>query len=934
MENFRPNIQGVMSRRPALYHVDNFSDSTKTGTLWPFYFALGDTYLVLATETGAKFYADSGLITIEAVTSTIAGTWTNQSTGSALASIIDDQIVLESGGGDYAIIEEDITIVETDTEHTLAFEVAHGPVSVRIGTTSGDDDVLLYEDLDSGVHYLTFTPSTSTVYLQIFHNDNADRFVYDTVQFLTGNDFELPLPYLEDDLEAVQLQQIKDVLYLTHEDYITRRLVRRADKSWSITIFEPDDGPFNDVNTSTITIQADDTTGEVQLTASEDLFTANDVGALFKLTGAGQNQSAQATSEDVQTGGIEVTGDGSSDRSFTIQITGDIGTVGSTTYDTTVTLQRSSGNEESYTDWRSYTTQDSESIYDANDNETWFYRLVVKSGDYDTVNGGTVDMEISFDGGTTDGIVRVVQYTDAQTVIGEVLSTLSNTEATATWARGSWTYDDGYPTALALGWGRLWFGRGNTIWSSKSDDFTSFDAGEGDETDLSITAEIGSPSDDAIRWMGFANHLVIGSASEEKVGLGNTDSDPIGPENFQILPGSEEGGALVQPVEAISSILYVHRSRTKVMQFVQDPNALSDYAYISVDLTARAVELLEGEYIVDMAVLREPERRIFVSTRSGKMFEMLFRREGELDIVAWSRVKTLGRIERMTVLPRNDRDVIYCVTRRRDGSNNWVRAIEEVGTERPVAPDEYAHLDSAIAYPLDKPQTPLEVSGTTGTITVIADDPVFDSSDVDKVIWLNGGRGTIAAYTSTTEVTVDLTTELATDDIVPGGTWGMNEPADIITGLDHLEGQTVNVFGDGVNLGSYTVASGEITLSQLVSWCLVGVQMSSRYKSLKLAYGAQKGTALTMPKAIKKLALLLFRSHPLKFGPKFERMRDVKLRQPTTNWGEPIPYFTGETEELDFDGGFDTDSRLCLSIDDAGPCTISGIIPRMDTRDR
>jgi hypothetical protein len=923
MENFRPNIQGVMSRRPALYYLDTLADEDLNGQLWPFYFAIGDTYLIDVNSEGATFYANSGKITIDEITSSIGSSWTDESEGGALASIIDDQIVLESGGGDNAIIQQSITINETDTPHTLAFQIAHGPVSVRIGTTSGDDDVLLFEELDSGTHYLTFTPTTSTVFLQFYHDDNADRFIQDTVAFLSGPEFLLPTPWLEEDLDTVQLEQIKDVLYLTAEDYITRRIIRRADKSWSITLFEPTDGPFNDTNTGTITIAADDTTGEVQLTASRDLFSATDVGILYRMTGNGQNQSAQASSEDVFTGGIEVTGEGEDTRTFNINITG--------TFVATVTLQRSSGNEESYTDWQTYTTAQSVDIYDANDNETWFYRLAVKAGDYVS---GTVSMEISNDTGATTGIVRVIQYTNATTVIAEVVKTLANTDATSNWAKGAWNFDDGYPASLALAYGRLWFGRGNTIWGSKPDDFTSLDAGEGDRTDDSIAAEIGSPSDDAIRWLGFANHLVIGTASEEKLGLGNTDSDPIGPENFQILPGTEEGSALVQVVQASSSILYVHRSRTKLMQFTQDPNALSEAAYISIDLTARAVELLEGERIVDMAVLREPERRIFVSTESGKMFELLFRREGELDIVAWSRVRTSGRIEKMTVLPRNDRDVIYCRTRRRGSDSEWQRFIEEMGTERPIAPDDYAHLDNAISYNLEKPNTTAEVSGKTGSITVTTDADVFDGSDVNAVIWINGGRGTITAVAGARSCTVNLTTGLVTDDIAASGTWGFNPTANIISGLSHLDGLTVSVFGDGLNLGEYTVADGEITLSQSVSWCVVGLPYSSKWKSLKLAYGSQKGTALTMPKAIKKLVLLLFRSHPLKYGPTFEKMWPVKLRTPSTNWGEPIPYLTGETEELDFDGGFDTDARLCLEIDGAGPCTIAGIVPRMDTRDR
>ena len=102
-------------------------------------------------------------------------------------------------------------------------------------------------------------------------------------------------------------------MYLTHKSYWPRRLERRGTHSWSIVKHLPGDGPWNDSNITNITLTPSNTQGEITLTASESLFTAADVGVLWKLVGTGQTRTAAASAADVATGGIKVTGSGAGD---------------------------------------------------------------------------------------------------------------------------------------------------------------------------------------------------------------------------------------------------------------------------------------------------------------------------------------------------------------------------------------------------------------------------------------------------------------------------------------------------------------------------------------------------------------------------------------------------------------------------------------------
>ena len=68
-------------------------------------------------------------------------------------------------------------------------------------------------------------------------------------------------------------------------------------------------------------------------------------------------------------------------------------------------------------------------------------------------------------------------------------------------------------------------------------------------------------------------------------------------------------------------------------------------------------------------------------------------------------------------------------------------------------------------------------------------------------------------------------------------------PATSITGLSHLEGETVAAIGDGFDLGDFTVASGAITLPRACSVVHVGLLPESEVETAPNVLGAQNGSA-------------------------------------------------------------------------------------------
>lgn len=957
MENFWTLAQGPMTRRPGLRYIGTVANNNSVAHLFPFTFSLNQSYLVVANNGVLQFYINDGILDLAPVSTTItngdfsAGPtgWTDSSTGAGSATVIGARLWLDSDGASRAIAQQALTIAPGDNvvRHILRFEVFHGPLNVRIGSTAGNDDLLDVRNCATGIHQLEFTPSLSdnlllesgsallledgdnvlietgtTVYLQFWHTANAGR-VVDSVSIMTGSTFELAHPYSNAALPEVQFEQIKDVLYLVHKDYVPRRLERRGHRSWSLVKLLPDDGPFGDPNISDISLTASATSGQITLTASGPEFGDGDNGNLFKLVGTGQTVTKSAAAADIYTDGIKVTGIGSSARQFRVDITG--------SFTATVTLQRSSGNENAYADWQTYTAPTAANIYDAQDNQTWFYRLGVKSGNY---TSGTVTMTLTYSGGSSNGIVRVISVDSPTQATCEVVEVLASTQATTNWRRGGWNGAEGYPAAITQGYGRLWFGRDLKVWGSVSDDFTSFE--DGTEDDRAMVFNIAADTGDGIRAMAFVDHLAIFTQTTELLGSPNTSSEPVGPTNFKIDAKGFEGAKLMQPVTTTGSALFVHRAGRKLMQFTQNPRALSDTQYISVDLNRLSPEITE-DGIKAIAVQYEPERRIYCVLNSGRCVVLLFRREE--DIAAWSEILTDGIIEDVEIVPQQDQDVAYFVVRRVVGGTAR-RFIERLSTETVINEWQYEHLDSSLSLDLTYPNAGLTPSGATGSITLLADSSVFTAGDVGKIVWLAGGRAQIAAYSSGFLVTATVLEDLETDEddivqYVPSGRWGLGAEVSSVSGLTHLEGRTVRIYADMADGGTAVVTGGAVTLPSASSQVVIGLPFASRWKSLKLSYGAAKGTALTMMKGVKGLGMLFARAaEPILRGGSFRSMKPILFRTAgRDSYSSPLRLFTGE-QVIPFDTQYRTDPRVCLKIDGPAPCTVVGYVPDIEEHDR
>jgi len=152
--------------------------------------------------------------------------------------------------------------------------------------------------------------------------------------------------------------------------------------------------------------------------------------------------------------------------------------------------------------------------------------------------------------------------------------------------------------------------------------------------------------------------------------------------------------------------------------------------------------------------------------------------------------------------------------------------------------------------------------------------------------------------------------------------------ATTLTGLDHLEGETIKVWSDGAIVADKTVASGSITLAIAAQVVQMGLGFTHTLKTLKVLTGNPAGTPLGKKKRIYGLTFDLLNSHTLKFGPDTDDLTSKDFRVISDPMDAGAPLFTGE-QFVEFPGDWDGDPRIVVESDDPTPFTLLALAPEI-----
>lgn len=152
-----------------------------------------------------------------------------------------------------------------------------------------------------------------------------------------------------------------------------------------------------------------------------------------------------------------------------------------------------------------------------------------------------------------------------------------------------------------------------------------------------------------------------------------------------------------------------------------------------------------------------------------------------------------------------------------------------------------------------------------------------------------------------------------------------------VDGLDHLEGEEVQILADGAKQSPKTVASGEITLDYSANIAHVGLGFSSIVELLPIEGGNPEGTSQTLLKRIITVSLRLDRSLGFQIGDVYGNI-DSYYFGPPENMGEAIPLFTGDTDPMPFPGSYDRQSRIKIVQSEPLPFNVLAVIYEAKTK--
>lgn len=151
-----------------------------------------------------------------------------------------------------------------------------------------------------------------------------------------------------------------------------------------------------------------------------------------------------------------------------------------------------------------------------------------------------------------------------------------------------------------------------------------------------------------------------------------------------------------------------------------------------------------------------------------------------------------------------------------------------------------------------------------------------------------------------------------------------------ITGLYHLEGQTVYALVDGAKQGPFTVTNGKITLTTAGSLVHVGLRYTSVVETVDLDAAAVSGTAKTRAKLLSTVWPYFHRSLGGRIGPSTDLMLDLLFRTDSDLFGTS-PELKTDFIEHDLSGGWTRKAVIRFEHDEPYPFTFLGVASEINT---
>lgn len=751
-----------------------------------------------------------------------------------------------------------------------------------------------------------------------------------------GTAYSIAAPYSAEDLFEIQFVQSADMMFMTHNEYPPQILRRYNDTTWTIGDLTLERGPFMKQNeVETWKLNPSDTTGDIKITANRDTFDGGHVGALFQLT-----HHVQAT---VRTGEID---DDESSDTLPVALNQDYIITTKSNWYGDLTIEKSYDDGESWRDvhnWSAQGNYDNLTYMGTETVDEALYRITVDN--YEVIpkekyQGSGEDLEVIYVEEDMkynltareyerEGIVRITSFGDERYVKATVLYDLGDEAATWRWREGSFSEYRGYPASVCLFHERLVLAgtvaEPHTIWFSQTNDWENFLVN--DLATSAMTLNISADQLNSIIWMAPHSDLIIGTTGDEwKLYTPNDKS--LSPENLPAIKRqSTYGSAPIKPVIINNKVTYVQRNAKKILR---TGYAIESDNWHSDDMTILA-EQITGEGVTQIAYQRSPYQVLWASSLSGDLLCCVL--EDNQEVLGWSRYVFDGDCESVAVKPGATEDEVWVIIKRTiDGTES--RYVEQF-MPFDWGPDDADafYVDSGLSFD-GGAEVDITIITQADPAVVTAPGHAFTDgmnirfSEIGGMTEVNNKVYTVSTVSASSFEIKDASDSVDINSVdftayTSGGT--VIRVENTFTGLDHLEGETVAAAADAGYAGSYTVSTGDVTLSDYYNKVHIGLPYTSRLMPMSLEFLSTGGALQGRRKRITATTLRLYDSLGGSIGPTWTKYDNVVYRQFDDLLEEATPFFTGDNRVL-FRGGWLTDGDICVQQSMPLPFTLLSLI--------
>ncbi|MFZ3536274.1 hypothetical protein LCS78_16990 [Vibrio harveyi] len=389
---------------------------------------------------------------------------------------------------------------------------------------------------------------------------------------------------------------------------------------------------------------------------------------------------------------------------------------------------------------------------------------------------------------------------------------------------------------------------------------------------------------------------------------------------------SYNGCNFVAPLTTGNEALYLQRGQQIVREINYDFNSAS---FADVNLCVRSSHIFKTRRVISWAYAKSPYCLIWCVFDDGTAASLTYMKEQQ--VWGWTTHETNGKYLTVSSVDEEDRSAVYFSVLR-DGKihveyqadRNIIDVVDSFFFDDGITIDNRANGTLVISGG-DKWQYPESVQLASSEDYF---DPSMDGKSIsikdDDDVYMLLITGVTDAKNATAKLEQSLPEHLRNIDI---SEWGLiiNE----ISGLDHLEGETVGVLMDGMDNGKYVVQGGKITpkVSGLVAH--TGLPFRSLARTLPIEVQTKyTATTKTKVKSVNSVSLELYDSYGGAAGTTINSMYDIKQRL-YENYVSPVEPRTG-LGQVDVSSSYNNDGQIYFMQDAPLPFNVLSVIPEVE----